>query len=140
MKFIKIQNNFFQVHVIWNTLISSNPSDFQNFQQKKTFHKVKECRTSFRSIAKSFIQIGLDGVQKVGCVDVMFIQFTPAIQQSVTLIWEWHWKPVEISQQRGRGGGVQDKQAAALLGQAVDAACQVFGHDAAFHRVDANLL
>lgn len=39
-----------------------------------------------------------------------------------------------------RAGQTTQTQAAASLGQAVDAAGQVFGHDAAFHRFNADLL
>lgn len=31
--------------------------------------------------AQSFIQVGLDGIQEVWCVDIMFIQLTPARSQ-----------------------------------------------------------
>lgn len=39
-----------------------------------------------------------------------------------------------------RAGQATQTQAAASLGQAVDAAGQVFGHDAAFNRFNADLL
>lgn len=106
-------------------------------QKTNSLHMANECRTSFSSIAQGFIQVGLDGVQEVGRVDVMFIQLTPARWQSVSLIWKPLRKSVAISQ---HGQNRQDKQAAASLGQAVDAAGQIFGHDAAFHRFDADLL
>lgn len=47
-------------------------------ETKNSLHMANECQTSLCLIAQSFIQVGLDGVQEVGCVDVMFIQLTPA--------------------------------------------------------------
>lgn len=93
----------------------------------------------FCLIAESFIQVGLDGVQEVGCVDVMFIQHTPARQRRVSSIWQQLRRKCQHGQDRQTQTQTH-KAAAASLGQAVDAAGQVFGHDAALHRLNAHLL
>lgn len=75
------------------------------------------------SFAQSFVQVSLDSIKEVRCVDVMFIQLAAAGAQSITC--DKYTLMYFIKVIRDTVGD--------SLGQAVDAACKVLGHHTIFH-------
>lgn len=74
-----------------NSKLGSFKIEYKSWFKQKVKHWVKNLQTGFvstlvsfdcSSFAQSFVQVGLDGVQEVWCVDVMFIQLAAARSQS----------------------------------------------------------